>query len=248
MVLVLAATLAGAGCCVDNFLVDQALTPDGNLGAASAGEAPPGGLWWIPGALDAVRIETYGQPETARDVEVVVATNTSTAVRVPSDLEVGTTWSVAAPGPDVDRLVVIAPEDLPEPLGAEDLAAPFVRAGTLQTTHSYCTSVTNPFPPLPVSVVDLVFQTSLTGDRWARVFLDVWLLEDGEVPTPDGVVRAVDSQHLGSELDLFPALFDPEDTTLHISPATLPTAGGAVVVRLRDKATAVTGELGRYEP
>lgn len=127
-------------------------------------------------------------------------------------------------------------------------AAPFVRTTSLQITGSCSTSVTNPLLPPPVSVVDLAFQTSLTGDRWARVFLDVWLLEEGEEPAPDGVVRAVDTQHLGSELDLLPALFDPDDTTLHISPATLPSAGGAVVVRLRDKATAHTGELGRYEP
>lgn len=239
---------AGAGCCADTFTSNQDLTPDGNLGGASVYEASPGGLWWIAGALDAVRIEIYAQPETAREVEVVITTNTSTAIRVPTELEVGTRWSVSAPGPDVDGLMVVGPEDVPEPLGAEDLSAPLVRADTLETRGSYCTSPTNPFPPPPVTVADLVFQTSLAGDRWRHALLDVWLLEEGEELAPDGVVRAVDSQHLGSELEVFPPLFDPGDNTLHISPATLPSAGGAVVVRLRDRATALTGEPARFDP
>lgn len=250
-VLVIVATPAGVGCafqCVDTFALGQGLTPKGNVGGTMVLESAPGGLWWITGALDAVRIETFGQPETARDVEVVVTTNTSTAIRVPNELEVGTRWSVSAPGPDVDGLIVVGPEDVPEPLDAEDLSAPFVRADTLETRGSYCTSATNPFPPPPVSIADLVFQTALAGDSWRRVLLDVWLLEPGEDPAPDGVVRAVDSQPLLTVPWYFPPFFDDDDNTLHISPAATPNWGGAVAVRLRDPTTALTSEPARFEP
>lgn len=250
-VFVLVATHAGVGCafqCVDTFALGQGLTPESNLGGAMVLEAAPSGLWWITGVLDAVRIETYGQPETARYVEVVVTTNTSTAIRVPTDLEVGTQWSISAPGPDVDGMVVVAPEEAPAALAAEDLAAPFVQAATLETRGSYCTDLAHPFPPPPVAVPDIMFQTSLAGEAWQRVLLDVWLLEPGEEPASDGAVRAVDSLPLLTEHGYLPPFFNDDDSALHISPATMPSWGEAVVVRLRDPTTALTGEPSRFAP